>query len=461
MKEAKDKLIKKNDEFEVEITRYGANGEGIAVKDGIVIFVPFVMVGEKVLIHIINDKNSFLIAKIVKILTPSKLRVNAPCKYFGKCGGCDLQHIAKSEQSKIKTNIVHDALKKYAGIDIKVNEIISGEKDYRYRNKFAFPVCEEHGEIKIGMFKKNSHQIIDIDDCLLQSERVKTIIKTVREYMIENKISAYCEETKKGTIKHIVLREHGESFILTMVVADKKFNKFDDLIARLKTQFGRFGLYKNINLLNNNVIFGEKDEHIYGLSELEIEEFGIKYFVNNRSFMQVNDEIKCIIYQKILELLGKQETVIDAYSGAGLLSSILAKHAKKVYGVEIIKEATKNAENLKNINKLYNLTNINGDCAIEIPKLAKQISEDYAIVVDPPRKGLDKKVVEAFLQSEPNKIVYLSCNPATLARDIGLMKDKYEIKFIQPYNMFPQTSQVETLVCLEKVQIINKNYSKK
>lgn len=450
MKDAKAKPIKKNDELEVEITRYGANGEGIAVEGGIVIFVPFAMVGERVLIHIINDKNSFLIAKIVKILRSSKLRVDAPCKYFGKCGGCDLQHITSSEQNKLKTNIVHDSLKKYAGIDIEVNEIISGENDYRYRNKFAFPICEENGKIKIGMFKKNTHQIIDIEDCLLQSERVKTIIKIFRDFLTENKISAYCEETKKGTVKHIVLREHGDSFILTIVVTDKKFDNFQDLILRLKTQFNNFGIYKNINLFNNNVIFGEKDEHIYGLRELELEEFGIKYFVNNRSFMQVNDEIKCIIYQKILELLGKQKFVIDAYSGAGLLSSIIAKHADKVYGVEIIKEATQNAESLKNINKLYNLTNINGDCAIEIPKLAKQINGEFAIVVDPPRKGLDKKVVDAFLQSEPNKIVYLSCNPATLARDIGLMKEKYDIKYIQPYNMFPQTCQVETLVCLEK-----------
>jgi len=449
MKTKFNKSIKKNDELEVDIVRMGANGEGIAVHDGIVIFVPFAIVGERVLIHIINDKNSFLIAKILKIIRPSENRINAPCKYFGKCGGCDLQHMTKQMQSEIKKDIVCDSLKKYAKIDIEANNLICGEKDYRYRNKFAFPINEVDGEIKIGMYKKNSHQIIDIDDCLLQSERTKTIANCVREFMIENKVSAYNEQTKKGIVKHIVAREHGESFILTVVVNDEKFNNFQPLIEKLKTHFLSFGLYKNINLLKNNVIFGEKDIHLYGLKELEIEEFGIKYFVNNRSFLQVNDEIKCIIYQKIIELLKGQKIVIDSYSGAGLLSSIIAKNVEQVYGIEIIKEATQNAEKLKKMNNLYNLTNKNRDCAVELPNLAKSLGSDFAVVVDPPRKGLDKKVVDAFLESKPQKIVYLSCNPSTLARDVGFMIEQYNITFCQPYNMFPQTAQVETLICLE------------
>ncbi len=449
MKTKFDKSIKKNDELEVDIVRMGANGEGVAVYDGIVIFVPFAIVGERVLIHIINDKNSFLIAKILKIIKPSENRINAPCKYFGKCGGCDLQHMTKQMQGEIKKEIVCDALKKYAKVEPQISNLICGENDYRYRNKFAFPVSEICGEIKIGMYKKNSHQIIDIDDCLLQSERAKVIANCVREFMIENKVSAYNEQTKKGIIKHIVAREHGESFILTVVVNNEKFNNFEPLIEKLKTHFSSFGLYKNINLLKNNVIFGEKDIHLYGLKELEIEEFGIRYFVNNRSFLQVNDEIKCIIYQKIIDLLKEQDIVIDAYSGAGLLSSIIAKNVNQVYGIEIIKEATQNAEKLKKLNNLYNLTNKNGDCAVEIPNLAKSLGIGFAVVVDPPRKGLDKKVVDAFLESRPQKIVYLSCNPSTLARDIGLMKEQYNITFCQPYNMFPQTAQVETLVCLE------------
>ena len=250
-------------------------------------------------------------------------------------------------------------------------------------------------------------------------------------------------------VKHIVVREHNDSFVMTMVVTENKKINFLPLEQKLQKHFEHFGIVKNINKLGNNVIFGNVDENVCGKTELEMEEFGIKYHVNNRSFLQVNDEIKTKIYHKIIELVGHEKNVIDAYSGAGLLSSILAKHAENVYGVEIVKEATENANNLKKINNLNNLTNINGDCAKIIPELANQLNGDFVIVVDPPRKGLDEKVVEAFISSKPKKIVYLSCGPSTLARDLGMLKDFYDIKLVQPYNMFPQTANVETLVELE------------
>lgn len=440
--------LKKNDEIEVLIERLGANGEGIATFGGKVIFVPFALPEEKVLVHIILDKKTFYIAKVVKIIESSKKRVNPPCEHFGKCGGCELQHLAYKYQLEYKQNLVNDTLEKYAKIKKNVQKTRESELQLRYRNKFAFPVQDVGGEVVIGMYRKNSHNIISVEDCLLQSERVKEIVKLIKEYIAEIKLTAYNETTKKGLIKHIVMRESGDSFILTVVVTDKKFNNFEPLIQKLKTRFNSFGLYKNVNNLNNNVIFGDLDVHIYGLEELEIEEFGIKYFVNNRSFMQVNDSVKTKAYNKIIELIGKHENIIDAYSGAGLLSSILAKNAKNVYGVEIVKEATENAEKLKKLNKLNNLTNINGDCAKEIPKLAEKLKGNFVVVVDPPRKGLDSKVVDAFLNAEPQKIVYLSCGPSTLARDLGLLLEKYDIEEITPFDMFPQTSNVETLVSL-------------
>ena len=442
--------IKKNDEFEVVIERTGANGEGVAIHEGVVVFVPFSLVGERVLVHVINAKNSFVIAKTIKIIEPSKTRVEPACPYFEKCGGCDLQHMPYEEQLKFKKQMVKNSLEKYAKIENGVLDVIESDKEFRYRNKFAFPVQEVDGKVKIGMFQKNSHRIIEIEDCMLQSETAKTILKLFKEYMLENKISAYNEESKKGDVKHIVVREHENKFVLTVVVTNKKFNKFEPLIQKLKTKFNSFGIVKNVNNLQNNVIFGNFDEKIYEIEELDFDEFGIKYSVNNRSFLQVNNYIKNLIYKKIIETLGDQTNVIDAYSGAGLLSSIIAKNAANVWGVEIVKEATENANKLKIKNNLINLTNINGDCAKVIPNLAKQLEGDFAVVVDPPRKGLDKKVVEAFLESEPKKIVYLSCDPATLARDLGLLKEKYTIDFVQPYDMFPQTANVETLVCLIK-----------
>ncbi len=447
-----NKTLKKNDELEVTIERIGANGEGVAIFDGIVIFVPFALVGEKVLVHIINDKNSFLIAKVVKIIEPSKERVCAPCPHFGKCGGCDIQHMPYSMQLDFKKEMVRNSLEKYAKIETKINDVVASDKQFRYRNKFAFPVQNDKGELKIGMYQKNSHRIIGVEDCLLQSENVKTILKLFKEYMLENKISGYDEHAHVGDVKHIVVREHEDRFILTVVVTNKKFNKFEPLIQKLKTAFSDFGIVKNVNNLNNNVIFGNFDEKIYGVQELEFHEFGVDYAVNNRSFLQVNGYIKNEIYSKIISLVKGEKNVIDAYSGAGLLSSIIAKNTSNVWGVEIVKEATENANNLKKINNLDNLININGDCAKIIPELAKELEGDFAVVVDPPRKGLDKTVVEAFLTSEPKKIVYLSCNPATLARDLAILKEKYDLSFVQPYDMFPQTANVETLVCLNLKQ---------
>ena len=242
------KTLKKNDEIVVKIERMGANGEGVATYNGVVIFVPFALVGEEVLVHIINDKHSFMIAKIVEIKKQSKNRIKPMCPYFSKCGGCDIQHMEYSDQLKFKKQLVSDTLLKYAKITHEINDVVPSSKVFRYRNKFALPVQEEDGKIKIGMFKKNSHKIIEIDDCLLQSEKTKTIIKLFKEYMIENQISAYNEETKKGTVKHIVVREADDDFILTVVVTDEKFNKFIPLIEKLKTKFSSFGIFKNVNI---------------------------------------------------------------------------------------------------------------------------------------------------------------------------------------------------------------------
>ena len=442
--------LKKNDELDVIIDRLGINGEGIAAKNGKVIFIPYALPGEKVKVHIINDKNSFLIGKIVQIYNQSEDRCDAKCPYYQKCGGCDIQHIKYEKQLDLKRKIVEDTIKKIAKIDCKVNDVIASENQFRYRNKFAFPVQDDGGQIKIGMYQKNSHRVICIDDCLLQSENTKLILKLFSEYMTENKISAYNETTHKGIIKHIVVRENPSGFILTVVVTDKNFNNFGPLIFKLKNHFNNFGIVKNVNKLGNNVIFGNIDENIYGVNELEFNEFKVKYAVDNRSFLQVNNEVKNKIYSKIIEVVGNENYVIDAYSGAGLLSSILAKNCGNVYGVEIVKEATENANKLKKLNNLNNLTNINGDCAVIIPELIKKQNNDFTVVIDPPRKGIDKSVLDALTLALPSKIVYLSCNPATLARDLLTLKDYYNINFIQPYDMFPQTANVETLVSLSK-----------
>lgn len=441
--------LKKNDEIELVIVRYGSNGEGISTVDGKVVFVPFACAGEKVLAKIIADKKSYYYAKLLRVLSESPDRVTPPCPLFYKCGGCDLQHINYAKTLEIKTDFVKDAFLKYAGFLPEVKDTVASPKEYRYRNKFAFPVAvNKSGETVIGMYRKNSHDIIALDDCLLQSEKVKTIVSAFKEFMDENNLSAYDEKTKRGLIRHIVVRESGDSFILTVILTDEKFNDFSSLIQKLNLHFNHFGIIKNVNKLNNNVIFGNFNEKIYGLSKLEKTDFGITYPVSNTSFLQVNDEVKNFIYEAIIDFLKDSETVIDAYSGAGLLSSVIAKHAKTVYGIEIVKSATEDADRLKTLNNLDNLTNINGDCAKVLPKLAEKITGDFAVVIDPPRKGVDEVVLSAVLSSKPSKIVYLSCNPATLARDVKILSAGYQVDYVQPFDMFPQTANVETLVVL-------------
>ncbi len=443
------KSLKKNDEIELKIERFGDNGEGIAVFDEKVIFVPFAVPGEFVRVKIVADKGSYFYAKLLDVLNPSPSRIKPPCKYFKKCGGCDLQHLNYQSQLELKRRKVENCLLKFGGIQTKVEDVFPSEKEFRYRNKFAFPVQEKDGRTIIGMYRKNSHDVVELDDCLLQSENVKIILKIFKEYIDECKLSAFNEEKKTGLIKHIVAREGRGGFVLTVVVTDEKFNNFKPLIEKLKSKFENFGIVKNVNKLNNNVIFGNFDEKIYGNDELEFNDFGIKYFINNRSFLQVNNSVRNKIYEAISNELSGENNVIDAYSGAGLLSAILSKKCKQVFGVEIIKEATENANNLKKLNNLYNLTNINGDCTKIVPELSQKLSGDFSVVIDPPRKGVSVEVLSVLLSSQPKKIIYLSCNPSTLARDLKILSQKYECYFVKPFDMFAQTSNLETLVFLK------------
>lgn len=441
--------IKKNDEFEVTVSGLGSNGEGIAHHHGATIFIAGALVGERVITRIIKCSKTFFVGKLKEILSPSPLRVTAPCKYYEKCGGCDLQHISHAAQLEFKTQLVADTLKKYANIDADVHGAKCGAKSFGYRNKFAFPVCEKQGKAVIGMYRKNSHDVVEIEECLLQSELANKVVKIFSEFMSESRLTAWNEETLSGQVRHIVFRELGGSFLLTVVTSNKSKIDFSPLTDSLQQLSVPFGLYRNINPKKNNVILGEEDEHIFGLTQIEHVEFGIHYGVQNHSFVQVNDEVKTMVYEDILSQISSGDTVIDAYSGAGLLSAIISRKAAKVFGIEIVEEATKSANLLKKYNKIDNLTNFNGDCAKILPKLASSLS-NFVLVLDPPRKGVDRGVLEAIKIALPEKVIYLSCNPATLARDAKELLESYVIKLVQPYDMFPQTANVETLMVFER-----------
>jgi len=267
-------------------------------------------------------------------------------------------------------------------------------------------------------------------------------------------VSIYDETSNKGLIRHLVVRQANNKLLITIVVNGNSLPNSDYLVNKISTKFKDFGVNININKTNSNIILTNDYKHIYGLKDIEVEEYGIKYSINNASFMQVNDYIKHSIYDSVLEEITKDDIVIDAYSGAGLLTAIISKKCKTSYGIEIIKPAVNIANSLKICNNIPNMNNICGDTTVELPKLVKKIDGDFVVVLDPPRKGCTKAVMETLAKVAPNKIVYISCNPSTLARDLfnfNELNKSYQITKIQPFDMFPNTKHVETLVVMEKV----------
>ncbi|MBQ7307818.1 MAG: 23S rRNA (uracil(1939)-C(5))-methyltransferase RlmD [Clostridia bacterium] len=448
--------IKKNDSVTVEIVSLGYNGEGISKDLDKPIFIPYALIGEKVEAKVILVKKDFYVGKLENVLIKSQDRVEPLCPVFKKCGGCQLQHLSYQKQLDFKRNHVKDCFRKIACIEIEPNNTVPSTQ-YEYRNKFALPIgTDNNNNTLVGMFANNSHRIIDIDNCIITQNWNKKLISVIKKFIKEFKLTAYNEISHTGLLKHLVARKVGDSLSVIIVINGKDLPHKKILVDRLKKVFNEdFCLYLNINLLNNNVILGEKFINVFGSNPVDNFE-GILTEIHPNSFYQVNDNIKTQIYKKVLDEI-KDTTVIDAYSGAGTISNFIAKHFKetkkdyKVYSVEIIPQAVEGAIKTSKLNGVENIVNhIEGDCAIVIPKLAKSLNSNFSIILDPPRKGCEESVLKAILESKPEKICYISCDPSTLARDMKNLKENYTITSLTPYDMFPNTKHIETLICLCK-----------
>ncbi len=439
--------MKKNEQFEVTIDDIGINGEGIGHKDGQTIFVPYALVGERVYVHVINVKSKFAICKVLQVLSPSPDRVTPLCPYFGKCGGCDLQHLAYIKQLSFKRQSLINTLSKMFPLPTPVAEVVHGEQ-YYYRNKVSLPVGECKGELVIGLYRTNSHDIIPMTDCVIQQPFVAPLIDAVTEYAKANGVSGYSEQTEKGMLRHVVARKLNGQLLVTLVATTAKLPNINALVDILSKRFDKIGLNINVNTKRTNVIFGDKFVPVYGEQQLQGTSHGINYPISAYSFMQVNDDIRERIYQYVLDNISPSDCVVDAYSGAGLLTAMVSIKCKHAYGIEIVASAVDDANKLVKNNNISNVTNILGDCAEQLPKLMASISGDVSVILDPPRKGCDAKVVECLLQCLPKSITYISCNPATLARDLQKLIEGYDITAITPFDMFPNTKHLETVVTL-------------
>lgn len=464
--------MNKNDVLSGVVDSLGYNGEGVLHVDGTTVFVPFVLPKEKITFKVLKVKKTVAYGKVESIETESSDRVTPRCPLFKKCGGCNLQHLSYEKQLGYKAETVKACFKKIAGLDVTVAAKIPSPAFYGYRNKMQLPVRSEKGENKIGFFRANSHAVIETDDCPLQPDWAKKVISSVKN-ILDSGVPAYDETNGKGLLRHVVVREINGEFLFTFVFYYQT-EKFDNkLIAALSERFDKFSVLINVNSTNSNVILGDVWRKVYGSGKIEVNEFGITYPVNAASFFQVNTPVKKMIYESVLCNSGidKNTVVIDAFSGAGVLTAMLAQKAKKAYGVEIIDKAVEAADELKRLNGVKNMENICAPCESALPELIAKVraeGEKTVLVLDPPRSGADMRTILSIVENKPDQIVYISCSPQTLARDVGLIvgslkasengaveickafSPAYNIDSVAVYDMFPQTKHVETLVCLSR-----------
>ena len=470
-------MIEKNDIICAVTEAIGSGGEGIIRHEGITFFVPACLPGEKVSFRVLKVKGNIGYGKVEEVLTPAEERVREKCPVFSKCGGCCLQHLEYGAQLVHKATVVKDALRKIGGLHVRVPNAVRSDLPYGYRNKLQIPVgVDKDGQNVIGFYAEHSHRIIPVKSCAIHPEWAEKLIAIVKRYMTECAVKGYDEVAKTGAIRHIVAREIGGKFIITLVSAKRNLPNLPFLVQLLQECFSAITLYVNFNDSDTNVIFGKEFQLVHGMGFFESEEHGIRYEAGPVTFLQVNENVRAKLYKDALKTVSADgdEVVVDAYSGGGLLTAMIAKQVKRVYGIELEEEASRCADSLKEKNDLQNMFNICGYVEEKLPAvLEKEKGEKLRLILDPPRAGIARSVLYALLKSGIPKLTLISCNPATLARDLGVLTGSlienekgelfknpnyteeglsgfYTIEKIQPYDMFPQTKHVETLVVLSK-----------
>lgn len=473
-------MLEKNEIVCGVVEAIGSNGEGIIKMDTITFFVPACLPGEKVRFKVLKVKNNIGYGKLEEVLTPAEERTRAKCPVFLRCGGCALQHLAYESQLAHKKGVVKDALRKIGGLQVPVLPTVPSDLPFGYRNKLQMPIgVDKTGQTVIGFYAERSHRIVPISACAIHPTWAEQLIAILRRYTSECAVKGYDEEQKTGALRHIVAREIGGKFIFTLVTAKRKLPGVEHLIALLKEKFETFSLYLNFNDSDTNVILGKEFQLVHGIGVFEAEEQGIRYEAGPATFLQVNENVRGKLYKKALATVAQtgNEVVIDAYSGGGLLTAMIAKKVKRVYGIEVEREAVDCANSLKEKNGLTNMQNICAKVEDALPDLLKkEQGETLRLILDPPRAGIARSVAFALLASGIEKLTIISCNPATLGRDLGILtgrlieKDNelvknpayenvaqgetlagyYAVESVQPYDMFPQTKHVETLVCLTR-----------
>lgn len=442
--------VKKNKEYLVEIIDQGFEGEGIAKIEGFTIFIEGAIKGEKCRILIVKVTSSHAFGKLVEILEKSKYRVEPDCATYKRCGGCNLRHIDYEETLNIKQNTVQNLVNKTLNNKIKVEMTVGMGNPYNYRNKAQYPVgFDKSGEPVMGVYAKRTHEIIPMRNCMIQNPVSEKIANVVLGFFIKNNIPIYNEKNGEGLLRHIVIKVgiKTHEIMCILVLNKKELKKEKELIKVLIREFPEIKtIVKNYNMKNTNVILGNENEVIYGDGYIYDELGDYTFKISPLSFYQINPIQTEALYNIAIEMadLKKTDTLFDLYCGIGTIGIFASPYVNRVYGIEIVKQAIEDAKENANINNIRNIEFFAGD----VEKVFENVLKEHnvkpdVIFVDPPRKGLDKHTIENILNIKPEKIVYISCNPASLVRDLKLLEESYEIKKIQPVDMFPFTSHVE------------------
>ena len=450
--------LKIGQEFLVTIKRIGINGEGIGYYKRQAVFIPEALVGEEVVAKCTYLAGTHAKAELVRVKKKSPHRQKPSCDVYGKCGGCQLQHMTYPEQLRVKKDMVIQALERYTNLDmetVQVRETIGMDTPYHYRNKAQMPVGYDDEGIMVGLYAMNSRELVQVSDCKVQYQGINQVMNHVVDLLDEYQVFAYSPKTKTGTARHIVIRQgyQTKEVQVVLVMANYDFKAIDRLAGELMSYCPDVSsVYLNVHKEDTHEILGEKMIHIAG-TKLITDKLGrFTFNLSPRAFYQLNPEQTVKLYEEVktaAALTGK-ELVVDAYCGVGTIGQWLADAAKEVRGVDITRQAISDAKENAKLNGLTNTYYATGKAEQVVPKWTQEGLKPDVVIVDPPRSGLQPELMAMLKLVGPKKIIYVSCNPSTLAKNLKELTKKYRIDYIQPLDMFPQTALVESVVCLIK-----------
>ncbi|QDR81397.1 23S rRNA (uracil(1939)-C(5))-methyltransferase RlmD [Sporomusa termitida] len=449
--------LAKGQSYTIEITGLGHSGEGVGRYQGFTVFVPHALPGESVTAVIATVKKTYATGRLVTVHTPSPHRVPPACTIYNQCGGCQLQHVSYEEQLQRKRQQVVDAVTRIGKLTgVIVHPTLGADTPWHYRNKMQLPVGQQNGRLVVGCYAQGSHNIIDTDNCLIQHQANNDIAGVVREVIGELGIEPYDEHTGRGIIRHVLGRvgtATGEVMVV-LVTATDRLPHSKEIVERLRSRLTGLGsIVQNVNCQRTNVIMGQKTATLWGRATITDKLGEFRFAISARSFFQVNTAQAEVLYEQAVRYAGLTgtETVIDAYCGTGTITLFLARQAARVYGIEIVEPAILDARRNAVNNQVNNVEFIVGDTVDVMPRLFTEGVRPDVIVVDPPRAGCEQQVLETFARMEPSRIVYVSCNPASLARDLAVLDGLgYETREIQPVDLFPMTFHVECCIWLKR-----------